>query len=100
VLNDAITSIRGANEEARRRRRAQIARRRPIRLLDHWLGQVEGLIERDQPFVPIPLVREIAAYLGRLDLNPVLYRKLSRRRESMWVLDVLFEAEEDLLPGA
>jgi hypothetical protein len=98
MLEDAIRSIRSANAEARRRRAARLLRRRPILLLDHWLSQVEMLIERNDPVVPEPLIGDITRFIGVLD--PVLYRRLWRKgnREASRVLDVLFEAEEEFLP--
>ncbi|HEX9100304.1 MAG TPA: hypothetical protein VF956_12520 [Candidatus Dormibacteraeota bacterium] len=98
MIQDAVISIRRADEEAMRRRHALRARRRPIQLLDHWLSQVESLIERNDAVVPEPLVGEIARFLGKL--NPRLHRRLRRngRREAVRVLDVLFEAEEEFLP--
>lgn len=100
MLEDAILTIRSANEEALRRRHALISRGRPIRLLDHWLSQVETLVERNDPVVPEPLIGEIAGFLGKL--NPPLYRRLRKigRRRATRVLDLLFEAEEQFLRRA
>lgn len=100
MLEDANQMIRRANEEALRRRNELRARRRPIQLLDHWLSQVETLIERNAAVVPEPLIGEIAAYLGKHD--PGLYRRLRRngKRKVSRVLDLLFEAEEQFLPRA
>jgi hypothetical protein len=100
MIEDANTSIRRANEEASRRRTALISRRRPLRQLDHWLSQVETLLERNEPVVPEPLISEIAGFLGKLD--PRLYRRLrrDRRRKASRVLDLLFEVEELFLPRA
>lgn len=99
MLQDAIMSIRFANEQALRRRNPLRSRRRPIQLIDHWLAQVETLIERNDRIVPEPLVGEIAGFLGELD--PPLHRRLQRnsKREALRVLDVLFEAEEQFLPA-
>lgn len=92
-------SIRFADEEALRRRNAVRSRRRPIQLIDHWLSQVETLIERDDRVVPEPLIGEIARFVRKLD--PRLLGRLRRnsKREASRVLDVLFEAEEQFLPG-
>jgi hypothetical protein len=99
MLEDAIMSIRRANAEALQRREALLSRRRPIRQLDDWLSDVEMLMERNEPVVPEPLIGEIARFVDRLD--PVLYRRLRRngKREASQVLDLLFEAEEYLLPN-
>ena len=99
MLQDAIISIRYANEEALRRHNALRSRRRPIQLIDHWLTQVETLMERNDRVVPEPLIGEIARFLRKLD--PRLHGRLQRnsKREASRVLDVLFEAEEQFLPG-
>ncbi|GEM_PF-2455831 len=98
MLEDAIISIRRANKKARHRRNALLARRRPVRLLDDWLNQVEMLMERNEPAVPEPLIGEIAGFLGEQD--PLLYRRLRRndRPKVSQVLDLLFKAEEQFLP--
>lgn len=98
MLEDAITSIGRANEVARDRYDALLAYRRPVRLLDHWLNQVEMLMERNVRAVPAPLIGEIAGFLGELD--PLLYRRLRAKKQikASQVLDLLFEAEEELLP--
>jgi hypothetical protein len=98
MLEDAIISIRSANEAAVRRDNALFSRRRPVQLLDKWLSQVEFLIEHDERVVPEPLTAEIAGFLATLDTG--LHRRLRRkgRLEAGQVLDVLFEAEELFLP--
>jgi hypothetical protein len=98
MLEDAIISIRRANEAAARRGNELFSRRRPVQLLDKWLSQVETLIEHDARVVPEPLTAEIAGFIANLD--PRLHRRLRRRGglEAGQVLDVLFEAEEQFLP--
>jgi len=98
MLQDAIMSIRHANEETLRRRSALLSRRRPIRLLDKWLSQVEALVEHNDRVVPEPLIGEIAGFLGQVD--PLLHRRLGMngKREAVRVLNVLFKAEEQFLP--
>jgi hypothetical protein len=98
MIEDANLLIWRANLEAIRRREAAVYGRRPIRLLDRWLGEVETLVALNNPVVPEPLFAEIAGFLGRFDLR--LYHRLqsSRRRKASRVLDVLFEAEELFLP--
>jgi hypothetical protein len=97
MLADAIMSIRRANDVAARRRDTRISRRYPIHLIDSWLGQLESLMEHDNPLVPEPLITEIAGFLGRIDAR--LYSRLRRNgaRETSKVLDALFEAEEQVL---
>ena len=99
MLQDAIMSIRRANDESERRRSAMVSRRRPIQLLDHWLSQVETLVERNHRVVPEPLIGEISVFLRALD--PLLSRKVRNngKRDAVLVLDVLFEAEEKFLPA-
>src|ERR1700694_1403481 len=98
MLEDAIISIGHANEAARDRHDALLAHRRPVRLLDHWLNQVEMLMERNVGAVPEPLIGEIAGFLGEQD--PLLYRRLRAKKQlrASQVLDLLFEAEEGVLP--
>ena len=97
MLSDAIVTIRRANQEALQKRLVLRARRHPVSLVDRWLGEVETLVEADQSPVPEPLVREISGFLQRLDGR--LYHRLqrNRRRSPLKVLDVLFDAEEQLL---
>jgi hypothetical protein len=56
------------------------------------------LMERNVRAVPAPLIGEIAGFLGELD--PLLYRRLRAKKQikASQVLDLLFEAEEELLP--
>ena len=97
MLADAIRTIRSANDEALRRRLLLRARRHPISLVDRWLGEVETLVEANQSPVPEPLVREISGFLQRLDGRLYLRLRRNRQRSSLKVLDVLFDAEEQLL---
>lgn len=99
MLSQAVTEMhRMSTEEAHRRQRL-LARRADLRRLDSWLNDVEAMLEGDQRTVPEALVREIASYLREVD--PKLHRALlrNRSREAARVLDVLFEAQECLLPG-
>jgi len=97
MLADAIRTIRNANDEALRTRLLLRARRHPISLVDRWLGEVETLVEANQSPVPEPLVREISGFLQRLDGRLYLRLRRNRQRSSLKVLDVLFDAEEQLL---
>jgi hypothetical protein len=80
------------------RRQLLLARRQDLRKIDAWLEQVECMLEVDQREVPEPLIKEIAPYLRALD--PKLHRSLlrNRTREASRVLDILFDAQERLLP--
>jgi len=99
LLSDAVRDITDSvRREAQRRRRFEL-QRQDIRRLDAWLETVENMLESDQETVPEPLIREMAAYLR--ELNPKLHRALlrNRTREASRVLDVLFDAQELVLPG-
>lgn len=48
MIEDANISIRRADEAAFHRRHALMARRFPVQLLDHWLSEVETLVERNE----------------------------------------------------
>lgn len=69
-----------------------------MRQLDRWLDQVEAMLEEDERTVPEPMVRDIAGFLRGFDSK--LHRSLlrNRTREASRVLDVLFDAQESLLP--
>lgn len=98
LLSDAVDEIgRKRLEEEQRRRRLQ-ARRADLRQLDSWLNRIETMLEDDQREVPEPLVKEIAGFLRELD--PKLHRALlrNRTREASRVLDILFDAQEYMLP--
>ena len=95
MIEDANISIRRADEAAVHRRLALLARRFPVQLLDHWLSEVEALVERNEPVVPDLLLRQIARFLERQD--PLLVRKVRMNATALHVLDFLFEAEEELL---
>ena len=95
MIEDANISIRRADEAAFHRRHALMARRFPVQLLDHWLSEVETLVERNEAVVPDLLLRQIARFL--VEQDPLLVRKVRMNPMAMHVLDVLFEAEEELL---
>ena len=80
------------------RRQLLLARRQDLKKIDAWLEQVECMLEADRREVPEPLIREIAPYLRALD--PKLHRSLlrNRTRDASRVLDILFDAQERLLP--
>lgn len=98
MLEDAIISIRRANEATVRRENASFALRRPVQMLDDWLSQVETLMERHEALVPEPLVAEIAGFLAREDPRSHRRLRMKGKLEAWRVLDVLFEAEEQFLP--
>lgn len=100
MLSDAVADMRRADDlEAERRRRLQ-ERRASIERLDRWLQEVESMLERDRQTVPEALVGEIGAFVGQID--PKLRNSLKRMQggEAVAVLDVLFDAQELVLPKA
>src|SRR5437868_14998346 len=98
LLSEAVEEIHRKTREQREREQRLLARRADIRQLDSWLNTVEGMLEGDERTVPEPLVKEIGTFLR--DVDPKLHRALlrNRAREASRVLDVLFDAQEYLLP--
>lgn len=98
MLSEAVNEIYRKRAEDAARRERMLARRAELRQVDAWLNKVEGMLEDDQRTVPEPLIREIASFLREVD--PKLHRALlrNRMREASRVLDVLFDAQECLLP--
>lgn len=98
MLSEAVDEIYRKSAEDAARRRRLLAQRADVRQIDDWLNQVEGMLEDDQRVVPEPLVKQIAGFLREVD--PKLHRALlrNRTREASRVLDVLFDAQEYLLP--
>jgi len=98
LLSEAVNEIHRKSIEDAVRRERMLARRAELRQLDDWLNEVEGMLEGDQRVVPEPLVRTMATFLR--DVDPKLHRALlrNRAREASSVLDVLFDAQEFLLP--
>jgi hypothetical protein len=87
-----------ADQLDEQRRQLLLARRQDLKKIDAWLEQVECMLEADRREVPEPLIKEIAPYLRALD--PKLHRSLlrNRTRDASRVLDILFDAQERLLP--
>jgi hypothetical protein len=98
VLSEAVEEIHRKSREQLERQQRLLARRADMRRLDTWLNTVEGMLEEEQRTVPELLVREIGSVLR--DVDPKLHRALlrNRAREASRVLDVLFDAQEYLLP--
>jgi len=98
LLSEAVEEIHRKSREQWEREQRILARRSEMRQLDTWLNTVEGMLEGDARTVPEPLVREIGSFLR--DVDPKLHRALlrNRAREASRVLDVLFDAQEYLLP--
>ena len=98
MLRDAVRDMWVADRLDEERRQLLLARRQDLKKIDAWLEQVECMLEADQREVPEPLIKEIAPYLRALD--PKLHRSLlrNRTRDASRVLDILFDAQERLLP--
>ncbi len=99
MLREAVRDIHIAEIMNERRRLEVVQRKATIRRVDSWLQDIENMLECDQKTVPEPLIKEIAGFLREVD--PKLHRSLlrNRARETARVLDVLFDAQEHLLPG-
>jgi hypothetical protein len=100
MLSEAAADIRRADQLAAERRHRLQERRASIEVLDRWLQEVEGMLEHDRHTVPEALVGEIGDFVGQID--PKLRNSLMRNadREAAAVLDVLFDAQEVVLPRA
>jgi hypothetical protein len=100
MLREAMADICLADEVAAQRRRHLQERRDAIERLDHWLQEVETVLERDRHTVPEELLGEIGDFVGRID--PKLQNSLMREShgEAVAVLDILFDAQEVILPRA
>ena len=98
MLRDAVAEIHRKRVEEHLRRERLLARRADMRQIDGWLNQIETMLEGDQRTVPEPLVKEMAGFLRELD--PKLHRALlrNRTRDASRVLDILFDAQEYMLP--
>ena len=98
MLSEAVDEIYRKRLEQSERQRRLLARRADMRQIDDWLNAFEGMLEEEQRTVPEPLVKEIGSFLR--DVDPKLHRALirNRAREASRVLDVLFDAQEYLLP--
>ena len=94
MLSDAIREIQAASALDADKRRRGVARRDLRRRLDSWIQAVEDLVEHDSPTVPPTLLRDITAFMGAFDA--CLYGMLVRHPEPLRVLDVLFDAQEQL----
>ncbi len=98
MFSEAVEEIHRKSREQFVRRQRLLARRADMRRLDTWLNTVEVILEEEQRTVPESLVKEIGCFLR--DVDPKLHRALlrNRAREASRVLDVLFDAQEYLLP--
>lgn len=99
MLQEAITEIERLRAAEQARLRRQDEQRRQLRCLDRWLNRIEAMLEKDQTVVPEPLLDRIGALL--LEIDPRLQGQLLELGgDAARVLDLLFEAQEQVLPKA
>ena len=98
MLCDAIEEIHRQFEAAADRRNQELKRRADVRQVDDFLLSIEDIIENRRGPVPAPLIEEIARFVRPLSRK--LLRALNRNvtRDPVRVLDVLFDAQQLLLP--
>jgi hypothetical protein len=98
MLSDAIDEIHRETAAAAARRRQELRRRADVRRVDEFLLYVEDLIENNRGPVPAQLMDEITKFVRPLSRK--LLRALNRNvsRDPVRVLDVLFDAQQLLLP--
>jgi hypothetical protein len=98
MLSDAIEEIHRESEAAAARRQQELRRRADVRRVDEFLLYVEDLIENNRGPVPAQLMDEITRFVRPLSRK--LLRALNRNvsRDPVRVLDVLFDAQQLLLP--
>jgi hypothetical protein len=98
MLCDAIEEIHREFEAAADRRNQELKRRADVRQVDDFLLSIEDIIENRQGAVPAPLIDEITRFVRPLSRK--LLRALNRNvtRDPVRVLDVLFDAQQLLLP--
>lgn len=98
MLCDAIEEIHREFEAAADRRNQELKRRADVRQVDDFLLSIEDIIENRRGPVPAPLIEEITRFVRPLSRK--LLRALNRNvtRDPVRVLDVLFDAQQLLLP--
>ena len=98
MLSDAIAEIHREFEAAATKRDQELRRRADVRKVDEFLLCVEDIIENKRGAVPAPLMDEITRFVRPLSRK--LLRALNRNvtRDPVRVLDVLFDAQQLLLP--
>lgn len=98
MLSDAIDEIHREFQAAADRRDQELRRRADVRRVDDFLLAIEDIIENRRGSVPAPLMDEITRFVRPISRK--LLRALNRNvtREPVRVLDVLFDAQQLLLP--
>ena len=98
MLSDAIDEIHREYQMAADRREADLRRRADVRKVDAFLLVVENMIERKQTEVPATLMDEITRFVRPLSRKLVRALNRNATRDPVRVLDVLFDAQQMLLP--
>lgn len=98
MLSDAIEEIHREFEAAANRREQETRRRADVRRVDDFLLSIEDIIENRRGAVPAALMDDITKFVRPLSRK--LLRALNRNvsRDPVRVLDVLFDAQQLLLP--
>ncbi len=98
MLSEAIDEIHREYQAAADRREQELRRRADVRRVDEFLLIVENIIENQRPEVPSALMDEIVRFVRPISRK--LLRALNRNvtRDPVRVLDVLFDAQQLLLP--
>ena len=98
MLSDAIRDIDRARMASEARRRGYSGPHRARAQLDAWIVHLESMLEKDEKVVPEPFVRVVSRFVLPIDAR--LYRSVRRNRErdAVKLLDILFEAQQALLP--
>lgn len=98
MLSEAIDEIHREYQAAADRREQELRRRADVRRVDEFLLIVENIIENQRPEVPSALMAEIVRFVRPISRK--LLRALNRNvtRDPVRVLDVLFDAQQLLLP--
>ena len=98
MLSDAIEEIHREFEAAADRRNQELRRRADVRRVDDFLLSIEDIIETRRGAVPAPLMEDITRFVRPLSRK--LLRALNRNvtHDPVRVLDVLFDAQQLLLP--
>ena len=95
MLSDAIREIREASALEADRRRHLYAKRIAMKKLDGWIGEVEAALQ-DNRAAPSHTLTEASAFLAGFDDRHAAALAAADPKHPVQVLDVLFEAQEQL----
>lgn len=98
MLSTALDEIHREYQLAIDRRNRDLRRRAGVRQVDAFLLQVENIIENQSSELPADLMDEIVQFVRPVSRK--LVRALTRNveRDPVRVLDVLFDAQQLLMP--